>query len=303
MNIKRIRHYLYKNARALDVARFRYHFEGGSPGDVLSFLSVYQNEDHGFGHGLEPDNQSPHSSPIQTWAALRILRRLHGAAGRDHMIQEIFDYLYKTEDFDGRKWPGTVPSTNAYAHAPWWHYNEGVDLFRYNPTAELTGYILRFADKSSALYKRAESIVTELVPIVMQPSYNLSGHELANVAVMYRDLIIASRLDLVPESFAPFLSERIKATIETDPSVYREPGNYYMAPSLYISGKDSPYYEDNAQAAEDYADYLMESLHEDGYWDIYWSWGKQEMDDCVRRDWRGALSVDNLLFLKGMGRI
>lgn len=302
MEIKKIRHYLYKNARALDVARFRYHFEGGSPGDVISFLSVYQNADHGFGHGLEPDNQSPHSSPIQTWAALKILRRLHGAAGRDHMIQEILDYLMKTEDFDGQKWAGTVASTNDYPHAPWWHHDDGVDRFRYNPTAELAGYILRFADKTSPLYKRAESIVEELVPIVMQPSYRLEGHELANVAVMHRDLIIAGRLDLVPENFEAFLADRIQSSLETDPAVYRDKQSYYIAPSLYISGKESVYYEANKQAAEDYADYLEASMQPEGYWDIYWSWGKKEMSDCVRRDWRGSITVDNLLYLKGMGR-
>ncbi|MNR68891.1 hypothetical protein D3C85_1937540 [compost metagenome] len=42
---KGIRSWVYRNARPLDLARWKYHFENGDPGDVLEALAAYQNED------------------------------------------------------------------------------------------------------------------------------------------------------------------------------------------------------------------------------------------------------------------
>lgn len=50
-----IRRWMYRNARPLDLARWRFHFEGGGAAPVLEALSAYQNEDGGFGHALEAD--------------------------------------------------------------------------------------------------------------------------------------------------------------------------------------------------------------------------------------------------------
>ena len=47
--------WIYRNARPIDLARWKYHFENGSKANVLQSLSAYQNEDGGFGHALEAD--------------------------------------------------------------------------------------------------------------------------------------------------------------------------------------------------------------------------------------------------------
>jgi len=58
-----IRRWMYRNARPLDLARWQYHFENGGKDSVLKGLSVFQNEDGGFGHALEADSWNPNSSP------------------------------------------------------------------------------------------------------------------------------------------------------------------------------------------------------------------------------------------------
>lgn len=73
---QKARTFIYRNARPLDIARWQYHFEGGSKKAVLTALAVYQNEDGGFGHALEPDCWNPNSAPIQTWTATEILREI-----------------------------------------------------------------------------------------------------------------------------------------------------------------------------------------------------------------------------------
>jgi len=74
---EKARQFIYKNARPLDLARWQYHFEGGSKEAVLNALAYYQNEDGGFGHALEPDAWNPLSSPIQTCSATEILKEIN----------------------------------------------------------------------------------------------------------------------------------------------------------------------------------------------------------------------------------
>ncbi|MFB5759843.1 hypothetical protein [Paenibacillus medicaginis] len=62
--------FMKHEARSLERALFEYEFESGSFHAVLTELKIYQNEDGGFGNGLEPDLRCPESSAL----ALRYCR-------------------------------------------------------------------------------------------------------------------------------------------------------------------------------------------------------------------------------------
>lgn len=61
---EKARQFVYRNARPVDLARWQYHFEGGSREAVLTALACYQNPDGGFGHALEADAWNPNSTPL-----------------------------------------------------------------------------------------------------------------------------------------------------------------------------------------------------------------------------------------------
>lgn len=100
------------NARPLDLARWRFHFEGGSQQAVLDELAAFQNPDGGFGNGLEADCWNPDSSPMQTWAATEILKEVgfsdlqDGQDGRDlqdsHDSRDMQDGRDLQDGQDGR---------------------------------------------------------------------------------------------------------------------------------------------------------------------------------------------------------
>ena len=69
-----VRTWIYRNARPLELALWQFDFENGSPERVADMLRFYQNEDGGFGNGVEPDSWNPESSPYATMIAAGMLR-------------------------------------------------------------------------------------------------------------------------------------------------------------------------------------------------------------------------------------
>ena len=98
----KLRRLVLRNANALMVSRWRYSFEGGSAEDIIDVLSCYQNEDGGFGHGLDGNCLNPNSSPYITSMAVGIIEQYYQFTDMDHpVLQGILRYLasgaYATE--------------------------------------------------------------------------------------------------------------------------------------------------------------------------------------------------------------
>ncbi len=196
MSHKRAKRFIYQNARPLDLFRWKYLFEKGKREDVLDILKSYQNADGGFGHGLEPDSWNPHSSPIQTWTATRIIEEINLEDKNHPIIQGVLSYLSSGKDFDGHTWSNTVPTNNDYPHAPWWQYQSTSER-SYNPTASLLGFILKYADISSLLYQQARILVPEAYAYFKAHLSVAEMHTIACFVELYEYLKVSSELELL----------------------------------------------------------------------------------------------------------
>ncbi len=185
--------FLYRNARPVELARWQYHFEGGSRENVLHALSFYQNGDGGFGHALEADSFNPNSSPITTLHAIYILREIGWRDGTHPMVQGILRYLDSGADFDAQQnqWLNTVPTNNDHPHAIWWGY-DGKDHFQYNPTAGLAGFILQYAAPDTELYRKGVQIAQEAVAWFMDGEPCGDEHVISCFVLLYQALQAAS---------------------------------------------------------------------------------------------------------------
>ncbi len=65
--------FIWEYARHLERAIFEYRFFGGPPERIVEILRSYQNQDGGFGGGLEPDLRAPDSQPLFVEFALATL--------------------------------------------------------------------------------------------------------------------------------------------------------------------------------------------------------------------------------------
>jgi len=289
------------NARPVDFARWRFHFESGSAEEVISCLSAYQNADGGFGHALEADCWNPHSTPIQTWTATEILRELN-FTNHDHpMIKGILRYLGSGKDFNGRLWYNAVKSNNDYPHAPWWHSDsDSICHHDYNPTACLAGFIIRFGDKASALYQLGVRIAKEAFTQFIEGGRLNDMHTLLCFIRLMQYCREANAPDVIDiAAMEQKAREDVKGAITQDRAEWE--ASYVCRPSQFFHTKSSVFYEDNKAIADYECDFIIKSQLSDGSWLIPWGWNDYQEQWAISKHWWKANGIiTNLLYLKGL---
>jgi len=75
-DFRKLRRLVYRGANPAIFADWRFTFENGNPGDVLSVMACYQNDDGGFGY-YAGDNWNPNSSPDATNGAVFQINRIN----------------------------------------------------------------------------------------------------------------------------------------------------------------------------------------------------------------------------------
>ena len=288
--------------RPLDLARFQYHFENGSQEAVLHALSFYQNEDGGFGHAIEADNWNPNSIPLHANGANSIIHEIGFTDASYPMIQRLVAWYESGACFNGKSWDITVPSNNDYPHAPWWHTDSISTCHTdYNGTAQIAGFLIRYAPKGSSAFQLGVRVANEAAA-ALDPASLMDMHT-CTCYVRMADLIEeANAADLIP--FAELkekLHRSIQKLIVTDKSKW---GAYMCKPSQFFNTRDSEYYSENAEMAEYECEFIAATQLPDGSWDIPWRWEQFPDEWAVAKNWwKGEVILQNLLYLKGFGRL
>lgn len=300
---------MYRNARPLDLARWRYNLEDGATDDVLSALSAYQNPDGGFGHALEPDCWNPHSSPIQTWSATEVIHELRDIPADHPIIQGILRWMESGVDFDGRIWSGSVPTNNDYPHAPWWGYSASSEPARepkavdYNPTAALAGFGLRYARRGSNVWTKCEEIAKAAVNKLLADESMNDDHTSACYLRLLDDIETAGVEGIVlMEAFRGQITALVSNQVSTNTKAWIS--DYVCRPSRFANTPDSPYYPCIAELAKYECEFIEMTLPKEGVWDINWQWADYPAEWAISRNWwRGSQAVNNMLYLRNFGRL
>ena len=292
--------FVYQNARPLDFARWKYHFEGGSREDVLNALAMYQKEDGGFGYALEPDCWNPDSTPIATWTATKILREVNLTETDHPIIAGILRYLDSGKDFLDGKWCNTVPGNNDHPHAVWWHCNSDVGVPDDNPTVALCGFILCFAAPESPLWHKAAQITVKSVAAFMDtPTTEI--HTLNNFLEL---LDYCERLphfalfDL--DAFRKQLYQSVYAAVCKEPDKWYT--EYVSKPSFFFD-KTGRLFDilPRALCAQE-ASMIAGHQLSDGSWPVTWQWWTDYKEYEVSANWwKSSFCMNNLLYLKYCG--
>jgi len=114
LNIKNL---IFNQGRLLERKLYSYFFENGSKEGVIKALSAYQNDDGGFGNGIEPDILCPDSSAIGAETALYILDLLDLKEAK--LSKKLIDWIINAQNNEGFI---DHPPKNLvnYPFQPWW---------------------------------------------------------------------------------------------------------------------------------------------------------------------------------------
>jgi len=297
-----ISRWIYRNARPLDLARWRYHFGGGARDDVLTALAAYQNPDGGMGHALEADAWNPNSAPIQCSTAIDILRQVgFDDAGHD-LVRGLLRYLDSEADFVAGRWLNVVPSNNDYPHAPWWHSDStSASHSEYNPTAILAGFILEYADRESPLHRRGLAIAQELLASFGREP-QLTMHPLLCVAHLLQSIARAGlQGEFAHERLSRLADEQAQESIRQDADGW---DGYAFRPSRWIESPASALYSANRELVDRELDHLLLHRNAAGVWDISWRWEAYPREFALCENWWQAdVAIKNVLFHDAFGRV
>lgn len=294
MNNSAAKQFVANHARPVDLAVYRFFFEGSSREDVVSELAAFQNADGGFGHGLEMDFLNPHSSPIATNDALITLWRVGALRRGMPMLEGMVRYLDSHDSFDEerRRWLFAIDSNRDYPHAIWWE-KEGDGIHGFNPTMSLAAFMLCFG-RRAALY---EQIVREGMAY-LEENGDVSGEALKCFMLAEAMLRESGVEEVIPlEKLRALIASRLDTAICKDTEKYGV--EYVPVPSDFFAGMFEQYVTPGLLeriAAEKRT--LGQMQMEDGGFDITWEWGTPYCAEFeqARRWWRPRLTIDKLLF-------
>lgn len=292
------RQFIYKNARPLELAIWQFHFENGSKEAVLKALSFYQNEDGGFGNGIEADYLNPNSSPMATWAATKTLKDIEFSDKNHPIVKGILRYLDSREHFDIERdqWLNTIPSNNNYPHAIWWEYN-GNDEFKYNPTAALVAFVLEYAAENSDIYNKCCKTAKQAVDWFLNSVPFYEKHVTCCFINLFKAL---TKKNVISADMSEF-EQKLKEEVTYDICYEKEKWTieYVTKPSDFSITPDSIFYEDNSEIALYECDFIKASQRADGGFDIPWKWWTDYNEYYVSAHrWQSILTIKYMLYLK-----
>lgn len=287
--------FLKEQGRPLDQALLAFHFENGSPDAVLAALDLYQNTDGGFGHALEPDVRLEDSSVIATTMGLQVLRKADTNASHP-LVGGAVAYLLEQLDHSTLAWTLVPPNVNDAPHAPWWNPADAPTGFTANPGAEIVGHFHHWAPlvPIDLLTQLTDAAMSHLRSLKSMPMHDLFCYEAMRKTEAVPPELRAEMLRLARPS--------VTEVVETDPAKWT---TYCTRPLQVADLPDSPYYDSLHGAVAANLDYLIDTQQPDGAWAPHWSWGQDggEAWEQSKRDWQGAIIVDNLKALHAFARL
>lgn len=302
---ERAKLFLFETARPLEKHLFLHLFAGLPADQAMVELARFANPDGGFGHALEPDMRTDESSALATSVALQWMRACKLDADHE-LVQHALRYLldtFETVDATSGGWriiPDSARTGDA-DKAPWWSAppDETNTRAMFNPSAELLGYFIPWADTSDSNIKQVRAFVIDHLNTHTDP---LESHELLC-------LMRLAQTPNLPEELAaivyPRLAHDVPLVATTDPEQW---GGYGLMP-LWLAPTPAP----GSHAAQALGeallhqnlDYEIDRQHDHGQWDPTWDWGPDSRAawEMAKPDWQGVLTLQTLLTLRAYDRI
>lgn len=294
--LARAREFVMTSARPLDRARWLHLVEGGPAAPVVEELEAFQNDDGGFGHGLEPDFRTAASSALATTVAFQVLRELSPGEGAEVAARAV-SWLLAARDADTGGWSAVPPEVEDAPHAPWWAHGPAPSAASdpgawANPGLEIAGILHAWPAGVSEAAR--ESVTADaLATLGALPE-----------AEMHALLCALRFVEDAPAAAEPHRGKVEAACLAVVPGDPAKWTGYGPRPLWYAPAPDSPGAKPLAKRVEDHLDIVVGEQTAEGSWDPFWTWGEPSAGwDSARADWRGWLTVNTVVSLRAWRRL
>ena len=167
-----------------------------------------------------------------------------------------------------------------------------------NPMASLIGFILKYAEKDTAIYRSACELSKEAYNY-LKNNYPLeSMHESACFVELYhymKECSIVNLLDM--EEFKKLLQKQIKQVITYDTKIWST--DYICKPSFFINSKSSDFYLENKEICDFEYEFILKTQNEDGSWGVTWEWDDYSEEWAISKNWwKSDIIIKNIKYIR-----
>lgn len=288
--LDRIENWIYQNAREIDIAKWNLLFGKGTKQDLVNELVKYQNADGGFGNGLEADVPIPDSSSIVTGEAI-FTAQDYGLDFNSEWSKKMLNYLEISKQETPSFYEFVPKSIEDYPRAPWWNYQPDTK-FTPNPCAVFASVLIKYGTDTQKVL--GDEITEACIDYILSDT-NYWEHDTYCLQRLYLALPTLSD-DII---FA--MNKRITNGICFDESQWM---NYVAQPFDMVDSPDSVWYPLIENNIDKNADYWIDTLLNDGYWQPNFSWGVDtDASKTATKNWIGYIAVKRVKILKAFGKI
>lgn len=260
--------------------------------EIIQALETYQNEDGGFGHGLEPDSLLPLSTAVDTEFAIIMLSQV-GIVHED-MNKKIIDYLENTYDKALGFWPISRPEINDYPRAVWWNYDTNESFGKLNPTATFIGFLYQYAPNTIIDVNSHINSIKDY--ILNTPVDQFDEHE---IFCLVRCLGAIPEMDT--EAIQNKMNDVIENLIETSSEKW---ASYVPEPVKYITSPNHPLYKKYADIVEENIDFNIKQMKEGVWWPKHiWYQYDDVFEAKAKYHWMGYYTFENFKKLNDFNRL
>jgi hypothetical protein len=295
-NLDAAERFVWHAARLLERVRFAHLFRTPRPARVRAALTAYQNDDGGFGEGLEPDFRGPMSQPLCTELALRVLDEL-GTLDAP-CVASALAHLARVTAPDGGV-PNVLTFASDFPRAPWWQ-PDPAQPGSLLPTASIAGLLHKHGVPHAWLGPATDFCWQALSALPDRLRARRSRLEL--MQALYEARASMLFLDHVPERAraervaaelgAVLLAENVLQRAPDATAEAAAPLDFAVSPTSLARR-----WLDDA-TLERHLDALVAAQGADGGWPIAW----QVWTPSAGLEWRALQTLERLKTLRAYGR-
>lgn len=288
-NINDIERQMFNKARDIDVALYNYTLDEMPREFVYTALTMYQNKDGGWGHGLDNDNLNPNSTVYQSFIALNTLAYCGYESYKEdedleNMLNKTFNYLYNRNP----NWNVFEVGNLNFACAERFRNPSSSNFLK----SSICGLTIYFLDEKKAYYKKALSMLDSLDTELLSKE-ELSYDEILGYKLLFLSLA-KKGIEYNEEAYFYYLKLRNQYISKLEVSSI----NYEQIPNIL---DDDSEFTDKLNLS---LDIMIDERKSHGLWEATHEWGNLYPEgESAKLKWLGAKTWENISLLKKYGRI